>query len=155
MDKTGYFQKTELSPHIEEAILLEEILLPELPPFPTMEEIHEDHIYYPWIIEKELYTDVVGKFSIPIITPLGQNMDEPFDEVMIPEVRNIVNGAELSTTEYEKSNYIELVIPRYIVLNFITKIPVHTKFIVCFIGDKILFNNIKIIGVSERGSEEE
>ncbi len=149
-----FFNTATVTPHIEEAILLEEILLPELPPFPTMNEIHEDHIYYPWLIDKQLYTDMVGKFSIPIITPLGKNTDEPFNETMYPEARNIINGAKLSLTEYEKSNYIELVIPKYIVLNFIEKIPVHTRFIVCFIGDKIHVGNIKIIGVSERGEEE-
>lgn len=139
--------------HIEVATLLEEILLPELPPFPTMEEIHSDRVYYPRTIE--LYEDMVGKFSIPILSPLGNNTGEPEEEDIISEARNIVNESHITVNPFQKSNYVELVIPKYILLNFLEVVPAGTRFIVCFIGDSLDIEDIKVIGlVREIGGEE-
>lgn len=137
-----------ISPKIEFAILLEDILLPELPPFPTMDEIHSGEIYYPRTID--LYEDVIGKFSIPIISPLGDNNDNPKEDQIISKPRNIVNDANILVSSYQKSNFLTLTIPKYIVMNFTDVIPKHTKFIVCFVGESLDIEDIKIIGVAER-----
>lgn len=134
--------------YLETATLLEDILLPELPPFPTMKEIHEDRVYYPRT--EELYTDVFGKFSIPILTPLGDNTGDPKDEDITVTARNIVNpSCNIKTSAYKDSNFVELNIPKYIVLNFLTKIPKGTKFIVAFLGGSTSLGDIRVIGVSE------
>lgn len=147
----GFYNSAEgvgVAPKIELAILIEDILLPELPPFPTMQEIHSGEVYYPRTIE--LYEDMIGKFSVPILFPLGNNTGDPEEQDMFSEPRNIISDSNLMTNPYQKSNYIELTIPKYIVMNFIDIIPKNTKFIICFIGESLDIEDIKIIGVSER-----
>lgn len=147
----GFYNSAEgvgVAPKIELAILIEDILLPELPPFPTMQEIHSGEVYYPRTIE--LYEDMIGKFSVPILFPLGNNTGDPEEQDMFSEPRNIISDSNLMTNPYQKSNYIELTIPKYIIMNFIDIIPKNTKFIICFIGESLDIEDIKIIGVSER-----
>lgn len=147
----GFYNSAEgvgVAPKIELAILIEDILLPELPPFPTMQEIHSGEVYYPRTIE--LYEDMIGKFSVPILFPLGNNTGDPEEQDMFSEPRNIISDSNLMTNPYQKSNFIELTIPKYIVMNFIDIIPKNTKFIICFIGESLDIEDIKIIGVSER-----
>ena len=133
--------------YIEEATLLEDVLLPELPPFPTVGQIHDGNEYYPRTIE--LYEDTMAKFSIPIINPLGDNNGSPTDNSKGSQnTRNISNKNNLQVSSYKTSNYISLKIPRYILLNFISKIPKGTKFLVAFVGGSTDVGDIKIIGVS-------
>lgn len=138
--------------YTEEATLLEDILLPELPPFPTMQEIHDGNVYYPRTVE--LYKDTLGKFSIPIINPLGDNTGAPTDSSGgSSNTRNIVNNSNLQVSTYKESNYITLNIPKYILLNFLNKVPKGTKFIVAFIGGSTSIGDIRVIGVSEYDAE--
>lgn len=133
--------------YLEEAILLEDILLPELPPFPTLEEIQENNVYY--LRAEELYEDMSGKFSIPIITPLSDNEGDPKDSSAgVNTTRNIINNGNFQVSTYKESNYITLNIPKYILLNFLSKIPKGTKFIVGFIGGSTDIEDIRVIGVS-------
>ncbi|MCM1215949.1 MAG: hypothetical protein NC548_15690 [Lachnospiraceae bacterium] len=135
--------------HIEKAILLEEIILPELPKFVSKgHHSHSGHsvIASPYSIK--IYHDEIGKFSIPILTPTNENYSDPYDGV-VPTVStgNITSDVPIVASSYVQSNYIELKIPRYIVLNFIDKIPKLTEFIVAFIGDSYEIDDVKIIGV--------
>lgn len=133
--------------YIEEAILMEEITLPEFPPFPTHLEITLEQVYYPR--PEELYTDMIGKFSIPILNPLNDNRETPEDNITgSTSVRNVMNkDCNLEVSTYEVSNYVTLNIPKYIVLNFIGTIPKGTRFVVAFIGGSTDYDDIKIIGV--------
>lgn len=135
--------------YLEVAVLLEDIILPELPPFPTLEEIESGNVYYPRT--EELYTDTIGKFSVPIINPLGDNSGDPVnDEKSGGSARNIVNSnCNIEVNSYQKSNYLELNIPKYILLNFLRKVPAGTIFLVGFIGGDTSVGDIRIVGVSE------
>lgn len=138
---------TELK-YLEEAILMEDIELPELPPFPTHLEVTLETVYYPRPIE--LYTDMKGKFSITILNPLNNSTDSPVDNTKgSTSVRNIVNkDCNISVSSYQESNYVTLNIPKYILLNFVGKVPKGTKFIVGFIGGSTDVEDIRIIGVA-------
>lgn len=109
--------------HSEKAILLEEILI-------------------------GAYEDKIGKFSVPIITPTNSNYSDPVDNITPPvSTGNIISDGPVRASSYVQSNYIELKIPKYIVMNFTKKIPKLTEFIVIFIGDSYELDDVKIIGV--------
>lgn len=150
-----FYNGSDKVQYIERAILLEDIVLPEIPLFPTLEEIQSGDVYYPRT--EELYMDVIAKFSIPILTPLSDNTSNASDDD-VPErsTRDAISkkcGMILST--YKESNYIELNVPKYILINFVEKVPRGTAFIAAFIGGEIRVDNIKIIGVSEYVESEE
>lgn len=77
------------------------------------------------------YKDTIGKFFFPIMTPMLK-MDEP---------------RELIKNGYKSSNYISLYIPRYILLNFNTKISKGTEFIIASIDRSIKIDDFRIIGI--------
>lgn len=135
--------------HIERAILLEDVILPELPKFVVKgHHGHSGHspILKPYSID--IYKDQIGKFSIPILTPTNANYSDPVDNIAPPvSTGNIISDGPVRASSYVQSNYIELKIPRYITLNFIDKIPKLTEFIVTFIGDSYEIDDVKIIGV--------
>lgn len=142
---SDFYTESDLK-YLEKAVLLEDIILPELPKFPTMEEIHAGKVYYPRT--EELYNDVVGKFSIPITTPLNENYSDPVDKKQTNKpIKNMSASSGMKSSQYESSNYIELTIPKFVALNFINKIPKGTEFIAGFIGGGTDLSDIKIIGV--------
>lgn len=133
--------------YIEVATLMETITLPEPPPFPTHLEITLEQVYYPRI--EELYTDMRGKFSISILNPLNDNKETPQETTKgSTNVRNVTNNSSLNVSSYQVSNYVTLNIPKYILLNFLHKVPAGTKFVVAFVGGSTDYNNIKVIGVA-------
>ncbi len=143
-----FYQNQDLK-YTEKAVLLEDIILPELPKFPTMSEIHSGNVYYPRT--EELYTDMIGKFSIPITTPLNDNYGTPTNkEKTNKPVKNLSN-TNLKSSNFKESNFLELAIPKYIVLNFLNRIPKGTEFVVCFVGGGDSLEDIKIIGVYTNG----
>ena len=92
------------------------------------------------------YENVVGYFYIPIIMALLNNSDPTAVEVKAPTEKGVLNKS-LSSGGYTSKNFLDLVIPRYIALNFRYKIPAETKFLVAFVGGKTTINNISIIGL--------
>lgn len=131
--------------YIEVGILLEDI---ELPKLPTVQDILEGKVTT--FRAEELYTDTIGKFCIPILFPLEETAKDK--EVIHPVVRNITNDCNLIVSPYQTSNYIELNIPKYILLNFLDIIPAGTRFLLCFIGGDIEIEDIRVIGVCEYAS---
>jgi hypothetical protein len=145
--KLGFYDgSSSILGYIEIAILLEDIALPALPPFPTVEELQSGNIYYPRA--EELYTDMKGKFSIPILNPLAETSEPVETDAGTGTVRNILNNSSIMITPYKESNYVELNIPKYILLNFVDTVPKGTKFLVCFIGGSIKVKDIRVIGVN-------
>lgn len=92
------------------------------------------------------YENMVGYFYIPIIMALLNNTDPTAVEVKAPTTKKVLNKS-LSSGGYTSKNFLDLVIPRYIVLNFRYKIPAETKFLVAFVGGKTTVSNISIIGL--------
>ena len=150
----GFFNSNLDACYLEEAVLLEDIILPELPPFPRLSDIEAGTAYYPRL--EEMYTDQVGKFYIPILTPLATVTDKPNEKLVTNTIRNIVNDdCNLEVTSYTESNYLELTIPKYILFNFLNKIPAGTVFLVGFVGGRTDYEDIKIVGVSRRANADE
>lgn len=120
MDKSNFFEKIELI--TERVQLVEDINLPES---------YDD------------YEDIKAKFFINIFTPLLDKNKQ------ILETRPAPNNSKtpsIKGSEYQLSNYIILIIPRYILLNFKDKIPAGTEFIITCIGE-FKIEHFKIIGV--------
>ena len=92
------------------------------------------------------YMNVIGYFYIPIIMALLTNSDPTAVEVKAPTEKGVLNKS-ISSNTYTSKNFLDLVIPRYIALNFRYKIPAETKFLVAFVGGKTTVNNISIIGL--------
>lgn len=147
MCKMGFYNDSEATlPYLEVAILLEDINLPSLPPFPSKSEIKSGSVYYPRTLE--LYGNIKGKFSIPILNPLSDTDSVSESNAGTESKRNIVNSScNIEVSAYKESNYLTLTIPRYIALNFLDKIPKGTKFLVGFIGGSSEADDIKIVGV--------
>ena len=133
---------------IELAILQQDIELPELPKDPltlgTLEKYAKEGKEYK-LMENE-YQNMIGNFYVPILFPLvedGESTELVFDA---PKTNNILNNSLASST-YVERNYISLLIPKYIVMQFKDIIPKGTKFIIGLIGNETDIEDINIIGL--------
>lgn len=158
-ENNNFYENLDLR-FTEVAILMEDI---ELPKLPTVEELSKlisnaiaqstaevrKKVNLPEFRVEKLYTDVIGKFCIPVLFPLESSpKDTPMPS---PTVRNIQSDCNLRVSSYEKSNYVEINIPKYILLNFLDKIPAGTRFLIIFVGGSIEIADIRIIGVKDYG----
>lgn len=139
--ESGKFYEEQIMKYSEVAILMEDIKLPKLP---TIDDIIENRVNL--FRAEQLYTDQIGKFCIPILFPLETTPKDV--SVPAPNI-STVSDTKLNTESYKTSNYIEINIPKYILLNFLDVVPMGTKFIVTFIGGSYEIDDIRIIGVKE------
>lgn len=140
---------------IEIATLQRRILLPILPKEIIGSKVLSayNHLGYEYRIKDQVYTDVVGNFYITMLMPLIKNGKSTEMSHEAPKTSNILNSDNaLKVKEYKEHNYINLIIPKYIVCNFTKEIPKGTQFITCYIGGLSSISNIKIIGVGEIGT---
>ena len=114
---------------------LDELTPPFLSPPPPLNESAID-----------TYKNMVGYFYIPILMPLIDKGEPTELEFSAPTSDNIVNGS-LHGKGYKSLNYISLVIPKYILLNFKDKVPKDTKFLVAIVNGDVEVQNIHIIGI--------
>ena len=143
-ENKNFYEELDLR-YTEVGILLEDILLP---PLPKISEVLSGSVEK--FRAEELYMDMIGKFCIPILFPFDEENMEPKDkDEVAPTVRNIINDCNLEVKEYKTSNFIEINIPKYILLNFVDKIPKKTKFLLTFVGGGIQIDDIRVIGVKE------
>lgn len=147
LDQRSTSEYAELS-EIEIAILQQDIELPKLPREPlTLETLKKfERLGKEYKLMEREYENALGNFYVPILFPLvedGESTDLEFDA---PPTNNILNGS-LKSSPYIEKNYIQLVIPKYIVCNFKRKIPKGTKFIIGFIGGNRSIENITILGL--------
>lgn len=133
---------------IEYAVLQQEINLPELPEKPlTLKYLTElDKKGKKYVLAERAYCNMVGNFYIPILFPLVEDGESTELEFEAPSSNNILNGS-LKPAPYVERNYIQLVIPKYILMNFKDKIPKGTKFLIGFIGGSKSIENTAIIGL--------
>lgn len=134
---------------IEVAILKDQINLP----YVSDEVDRYGKIHTPDLV----YQNMIGNFYIPVLTPLVEDNKAEGDmasdgstsyalQFKAPSTNNIINKS-MTVDTYEESNYIQLIIPKYILLNFRHFVPARTKFIIGIIGGKVTPNNINIIGL--------
>ena len=135
-----FFQSQQMG-FIERAVLVEDIVLPHV----TRNKITEH-----WLCCHDneyksafnMYKDTLGKFYLPIMTPLIDKNGAKSTKT------NSRGGNNLNVSSSAKStNYVELYIPKYILLNFRGTIPKGTEFIVASIGGSIEIENMRIIGI--------
>lgn len=139
---SNYYDNMELK--IERAILAEEIILPKV----TKERYitHDWLKYNTYISPFTEYEDTIGKFFIPILTPMVSQGEVWTKTKSSPSTKGH-KGDGLQTRSYNTSNYISLYIPKYILLNFVDKIPKGTEFILSSINNSIDIDDMRIIGI--------
>lgn len=145
---TDYYEKLVL----EIAILQEDIKLPALP----KEELTLGTLTAyaaagkPYRLMQNCYKDMVGKFYIPILFPLVDKSDGP-EEFEYDMPKTLKTNNTIMPVKYSEINYIELVIPKYIVMQFTDVIPKDTMFLVGFSGEHKKISNLNIIGIYGAG----
>lgn len=133
---------------IEIGILQNRIELPELPE----EDLTLDVLIRyaeegkPYNLMQNCYEDMIGYFYIPVLFPLVQNGASTELVYDAPKENKILNKS-LKGVKYVERNFVSLMIPKYIVMNFKKEIPAGTKFLVGFIGGSTSIDNINIIGI--------
>lgn len=140
---------------IEKAILQRPVILP-----PVSEE-YIDHntleaysnIGQQYLLPDQVYTDVKANFYLPLIFPMVENGESTVMIHDAPNIENIYSIGSMESSEFKETNYVPLIIPKYIVMNFRDEIPVGTEFIVNFTGGTLNYANIHIMGVGNIGKE--
>lgn len=149
----GYFNNIDsvysdsLSNEIAE--LQRKIYLPLLPLERLTDQVLAAYRYnetYYWTKEDK-FTAVVGNFFVSMLTPLIDNNESTELINDAPKTKTYNNAVEGS--EYVTSNFIELVIPRYIVMQFSNVIPKGTKFNVTFFGGASRNKSMRIVSVAD------
>ena len=128
------------------------IVLPMLPPHKFCMKIAAayDELGLNYEFAEAKYGDVEGNMYITMMTPLIENGESTEMEFGAPSTENIL-GEGLHTVEYKESNFVRVMIPRDIVLNFRKKIPVGTKFSITHVGGSSDIAALKVSSVIDRG----
>lgn len=126
----------------ERVTLAEDIILPKISKEPLTLSFFETNNEYKLAANE--YTDMKGKFYLKIMTPLLSKDSATNTRGVSP----ILKGQnKLNTSNYTSANYITLVIPKYILLNFVDKVPAGTEFIISTIDGSTDIEDLKIIGI--------
>ena len=140
---------------IEKAVLQRPVILPatseEYLDYRTLNAYAE--IGQQFLRPDDIYSDVKANFYMPLIFPMVENGESTIMIHDAPNIENVSSIGEMSTSEYKEANYIPLIIPKYIVMNFKDEIPAQTEFIVNFTGGTLNYGNIHIMGVGNIGTE--
>ena len=148
-DKVSYSYTDALS--IELAELQRTIYLPLLPmerlSHSVLTAYEEEKV--PYWNKDEVYTSVLGNFYVPMLFPMVENPEESTDMIHpAPENSMLLQDGGYETSEYTTRTYIELVIPKYIVMNFNDIIPKGTMFVVGFVGGSNTIDSMRIMSVA-------
>ena len=141
----SFYDEQQIST-IEIITLAEDIILPELPSIE--EELSHDYLKFigPYVLAFNVYKNMMGKFFLPIMTPLVDKGDASEQDKVSPSTRGH-RGASLRTNDYISTNYISLPIPKYILLNFRDMVPKGTRFIMASIGGSLDTDKMRIVGL--------
>lgn len=165
--------------NVELAILQEDVELPSITLEPLTSELlvkHHSNTYDeaghvikfadPYFMPYQVCTNVIGNFYITMLFPLVNNGDSTVIDYNAPN-SNFVITDNLTGDQYYEQNFVSLIIPKYIAMNFYKYpdytnfvndgqyysgeykqyIPKGTKFIAGFIGGSNTVSNISIIGI--------
>lgn len=143
-DSEEYFNKLVL----EIGILQEEIILPELPEEELSLEVlmRYDEEGKTYNLMQNCYKDMVGKFYIPVLFPLVDKSDG-IEEYEYNYPRTQKSNGTIKPVRYSMVNYVELVIPKFIVMQFRNKIPKDTMFLIGFSGEHKKISNLNVVGI--------
>ena len=150
-DEIGYNYSEALSFEIAE--LQRTIYLPLLPMEKLSIKVLQayENLGRSYWTKDDVYTSVIGNFYIPMLFPMVENTAESIELIhKNPNTRNISsNNSAFGTERYITKSFVELVIPRHIVMQFSNIIPRGTKFCIGFIGGNTNTNSIKILSVAQ------
>lgn len=91
------------------------------------------------------YKNISAKFYFNIFTPLVDKSKVNSQFKSAPNINKYSNNS-LSTSDYQQSNYITLIIPKYMLYQFDNIIPKDTEFIITCIGE-FKIEHFRIIGI--------
>lgn len=99
----------------------------------------------------DVYTSMIGNFYIPMLFPMVENTAESTEMIhKEPKNRNVKSSdIGYGTEKYITRSFVELMIPKHIILQFNDTIPKGTKFNIGFIGGSTTLSSIKILSVAE------
>ena len=139
----NYYDKQSIIT-IERAQLAEDIPLPTT----TTEKINLEFFESgkTCILAQNVYIDTMGKFYLNVMTPLLDKQESKMETKSAPSTRGH-KGSSLNTRSYTSTNYVNLVVPKYILLNFTGRVPKGTEFIVASIGGSLDVEDMRIIGI--------
>ena len=148
-DKASFSYSDALS--IELVELQRTIYLPLLPmerlTYSVLVAYEEEGI--PYWFKDEVYTSVMGNFYAPMMFPMVENPEESIDMIhSAPHNSMLKTEGAYETVEYTTSTYVQLVIPKYIVMNFTDTIPKGTVFVVGAVGGSNTIDQLKILSVA-------
>jgi hypothetical protein len=150
-NESDYYKKMVL----EIGILLDSIKLPSLPTEPltlaTLERYAESGKSYNLI--QNTYKDVMGKFYIPSLFPLVDKSNGAEEFIYKSPNTYKSNKSIKPIRSYEAANYVNLIIPKYIVMQFRDVIPKDTIFLIGFNGEEKEINNINVVGLYGAGMD--
>lgn len=155
-DRMSSPRQNEYLSGFERAILVEEVKLPDLQEDkdqPLTADYLAHHDEYKLAFNQ--YKDIRANFNIPILSPLMDNREKTtLKNNNSPSVRSHT-GVKLNTNSYQSSNYVTLVIPKYLLYNFKEKIPKGTEFIIVNVGGSSNVSDMRIIGIYSTFEEKE
>ena len=134
----------------EIAILQRKVYLPLLPLEKISDFVLAAYRYLgkTYCFKDDVYKAKEANFYISMIAPLVEDGESTDIIHMAPNTTNIING-DFQTSDYKTRNYVKLIIPRNIVLQFSNLIPKGTKFNVSFVGGSDSNYAMKIVSVAE------
>jgi hypothetical protein len=91
------------------------------------------------------YKNISAKFYFNLFTPLVDKSKVNSQFKSAPNINKYSNNS-LSTSDYQQSNYITLIIPKYMLYQFDNIIPKDTEFIITCIGE-FKIEHFRIIGI--------
>lgn len=141
---SNFYDKQSI-PSIERVKLAEDVKLPALPKY-TLTHDNLEAYGSPYLLMYQEYVDTEAKFYIPIMTPLLDSAEVKENKsTKAPSTKG--HKGSLKTSNYGSANFINLVIPKYILLNFTDKVPKGTEFIAASVGGSIDMDDLRIIGI--------
>lgn len=150
-DEIGYNYSNSLS--LEVAELQRTIYLPLLPMEKLSIKVLQAYetLGRSYWFKDDVYTAELGNFYIPMMFPMVENTPESIELIHNnPNTKNIsTSNKGYGTEQYTTRSFVEIVIPRFIVMQFHNIIPRGTKFCVGFIGGKTDTESMKILSVAK------
>ena len=141
---SDYYEKLVL----EIGFLQEAIKLPPLPSEELSLSVLEQYARSgkTYNLMQNCYKDMIGKFYIPSLFPLIDKSSGP--EEFLHKAPSLPKSNDtLKTDKYTELNYVELIIPKYIVMQFRDVIPKDTMFLIGFNGEHKKLSNLNVVGI--------
>lgn len=173
----GYYNGTISFPYLEKAVLLEDVKLPVYNKKKKLKrkffysiqkliyhdsDIYEDNYHYSEMENeyKLAYNElknITANFYIPILTPTLDGSEIKDERKAAPNKKGF-KGDNINSKPYTYSNSVPLIIPKYILFQFLDLknetegikdpfIPKGTEFIIAGIGGLGRIENIRIVGL--------